>query len=88
MTAIELSFKVSQINDVDEGIAAIKNSYMRHNIMVDVNYYARKTWNLANEYRLISNFLIINLICTIYQILMKPLTRVRAGISKINCTIT
>lgn len=23
---------------------------MRHNIMVDVNYYSRKIWNLANGF--------------------------------------
>lgn len=30
---------------------AINASYLRHNIMADVNYYSRVIWNIANGFK-------------------------------------
>lgn len=51
LTGIELSYKINQKNDIEEGVSAINNAYLRHNTMVDVNYQARKI-SMSQKYTL------------------------------------
>ena len=48
ISGVQLSLKVSQNNTIDEGVTAINQAYLRHNTMVDISYYSRKIWALAN----------------------------------------
>lgn len=41
LSAVEFSYRIGQKGDINEGVEAIYNSYMRHNIMADVNYISR-----------------------------------------------
>ena len=48
ISALHLSLKLSQNSTINEGVIAINQAYLRHNAIVDVTYYSRKIWALAN----------------------------------------
>lgn len=50
LASVSFGEKLSQVSDIKEGIEGITNSYNRHNIMADINYYARKMWLSDNNY--------------------------------------
>ncbi|CAD8089671.1 unnamed protein product [Paramecium primaurelia] len=49
LSALILGYRMSQSSDVQEGADAIYLSYMRHNIMADVNFYTRLLQMLGNS---------------------------------------
>ncbi|EGR31396.1 PAS domain S-box family protein [Ichthyophthirius multifiliis] len=49
ITGTELSYKKSQTTIVKQGTDQIYYSYMRQNIMADVNYQTRKIWAIAKQ---------------------------------------
>ncbi|EAR98621.2 PAS domain S-box protein (macronuclear) [Tetrahymena thermophila SB210] len=52
LSGVELSFKLSQGNEISTGFNSIFTSYQRTDIMADVNFYSRRVYNLANQIRL------------------------------------
>ncbi|KAL4450352.1 hypothetical protein ABPG74_009058 [Tetrahymena malaccensis] len=52
LSGVELSFKLSQGNEISTGFNSIFTSYQRTDIMADVNFYSRRVFNLANQIRL------------------------------------
>ncbi|KAL4478284.1 hypothetical protein ABPG72_016596 [Tetrahymena utriculariae] len=52
LSGVELSFKLSQGNEISTGFNSIFISYQRTDIMADVNFYSRRVFNLANQIRL------------------------------------
>jgi hypothetical protein len=41
ISSVELNFKLSSSSDVDIGLNAIYNAYMRHTLLADVIFYCR-----------------------------------------------